>query len=170
MVTKSGRRPKSVVVQDHFHLLKLPLYRIISQPKGPSGAKNLDKMTISQGFALDKGLDLRLLNIRNDGYKKVKAIQMEEQFPTTCPKCGLKEGHPVCNYDDRGYDYSKKEVPIPPLRIWWNHSKPKGRHLIATLKIKRKGPILTKLSKGITFRKMKWYNYHIAEEDRTLKM
>ncbi len=170
MVTKSGRRPKSVTVQDYFHLLKLPLYQIVCQPKGPRGAKNLDKTTITHSVVLDKGLDLALINARNAGFKKVKAVQMKQQYPISCPKCGQKEGHPVCNYDDRGYDYSKKEVPIPPLRIWWNHSKPKGRHLLATLKVKRKEPILTKLSKGITFRKMRWYNYHITEEARTLKM
>jgi len=92
---------------------------------------------------------------------------VKQPYPIACPKCGHKEGHPVCNYDDRGYDYSKKEVPVPPLRIWWNHNKPKtARHLLATLKVKRKGPIITQISKGITFGKMRWYNYLLPEADR----
>jgi len=152
-----------------IHLLKLPLYQIVSQPKGPRGAKNLDKITITHSFVLDIGLDLALINARNAGFKKVKAIQMKQQYPIACPKCGLKEGHPVCGYHDRGYDYSKKEIPIPPIMIWWNHSKPKARHTIASLKVKKKVPILTQISKGIAFRKMRWYNYHIAEEDRNFE-
>ena len=151
---KSGRISKSRSVGGLYHLLNLPVFGISSRPKGPRGAKGLDKTKISHSFVLDKGLDQAIQNVKNAGFRKVKSTQLTYRLPAWCPKCERREGHPVCNYDDRGYGVSHREVPVPPLRIWWNHNKPKDRHLIGTLVVSKKGPISFKPTKGISHKKM----------------
>ena len=156
---KYGRKPISRDVSGISYQLPIPVYRLVSQPKGPRGAKGLAGTTITHHMVLDKWLDLAKKNLKNSGFKKIQAIQQTYQLPQFCPKCGRKEGHPVCDYDNRGYDYSKKEIPIPPIRVWWNHSKPNARHLIGTIKIKKKGPMVFQISKGIAFEKLRWYHF-----------
>jgi len=156
---KYGRKPVSRNVSGVSYEVPIPVFRLVAQPKGPRGAKGLEGTTISLFTVLDKGKDLAIKNLKNEGYKKVRAIQLTYQLPQFCPKCTRKEGHPVCGYQDRGYDYSQKEVPIPPIRVWWNHSKPNARHLIGTIKVRKKGPMVFQVSKGITFEKLRWYHF-----------